>query len=753
MRPIPLTLLIGVAVGLSISGLTPIGFGVAPHDQRAVPPLELAQSTPGHSLRVKLAHPTQLDEPAASASNYYWGNVTTTSGPQPPAKSIGGLVYDAHDQYLLWFGGYGIGGLTNQTWIYQNGSWSNLTPTLTTSPPPGMAMGMTYDASDGYVLLFGGGFSYPYSYTWKFESGRWSNITAQISGQPPARSYPGMAYDSTDGYVVMFGGWSGTADRNDTWTYHSGMWRHLVPARSPSPRLHMSMVDDRPDQSVLLVGGQNQTSVLTDTWAFSGGNWTEVNTTFPAPVASFDGLVETPDSSVLGLSCGYASPAVRCPYIYSYSAGTWTNVTPPDAVAGPPQWGRLSANPATGGVMSWGVYADSNLSETWLTLGALTVTLVATPTNTTVGQPLNISAVVAGSVPPYEFAYTGLPTGCTSANAARLVCLPTGPGNFSVAVAVIDGAGRSAAGSLLISVVPAPAIGLTSSSRAIDVNQTVRFTAAPSWNLAISSYEWTGMPPGCLGLNSSEVSCDPTAPGVYAVEVIALESTGQAIGSPPMAFEVNPLPTLTVWAAGLTGIAPLLTNLSAFESGGTPPVSLQWTFSDGFAAVGARVSHSFVNPGNYSLSVTAADSTGATATSSPFGVRVAAPMTVSIDGPSNRQASPGALWWNSTVAGGFPPYEIEWSFGDGSSGAGADSVHSYPQPGNYSVMVVAVDSEGNVADSVGQVSVLELPHGPTQSPSAASSISAQDAAVLGGLIGVVAGAAGVALAVRWRRRR
>lgn len=685
-----------------------------------------------------------------------WGNVTATSVLQPPAKDLGGLVYDARDGYMLWFGGYGVGGITNQTWAYENGSWTDLTPSLASAPPVvvGMAMGLTYDASDGYVLLFGGGFSTPYNATWKFEAGAWANITSEVTGHPPARSYPGMAYDTSAQDVVMFGGWSGSKALGDTWTYHAGVWRDVTPAISPSARLFPLLADDPTDGGVLLTGGEpNGGAQLNETWSYSAGRWNESSARLPSSAGWFEGTVGSANSSVLGFGCGQSMQPSACPYIYAYSAGSWINLSPSAPLFGPPPDGRLSAYPPTGGVMSWGGDSrGSPVSATWLTLGPFRAAISSAPGRLAVGAPLNLTVTEAGGVSPFAYAYSGLPSGCASADTAQLTCTPSGTGNFSIVVSVRDGAGRIATNTTSVAVTPLPSLYLAGSERTIDVNQSVQFIAAPSWGMNPYEFVWQGLPPGCPVTGVDKVSCRPTTPGAYSVEVTALQAGGPSVTSLPSTLLVNPAPNVTVSATGWAGLAPFSPELSAFVAGGTAPVTIHWIFSDGFASDGPRVQHSLAAPGTYSVQATVQDAAGETATSATMNLTVASALTVAIEGSALRESPVGPIWWNATAAGGFPPYQFAWSFGDSANGTGANALHNYAQPGNYSAVVLVEDSQGNVVDAVGQVNLLALSPATPNHPPAVSSFPVAAAATLGALAGAVVGAVSVALALRRRRR-
>ncbi len=178
-----------------------------------------------------------------SPSRVNWTRLCESCGPN--ARIDDEMTYDAADGYVLLFGGAGGTASTaqwyNDTWAFKGGNWTQLHPR--TSPPTLLDAGMVYDAADGYVVLFGGAgatkVNYEVSnYTWKFNGGEWTNITSIPS--PPQCNRPNMAYDAADGYVVLFSGWNPNV---------------VTPVNNTTE----------------FIGGD-----LRDTWKFSGGRWTNI---------------------------------------------------------------------------------------------------------------------------------------------------------------------------------------------------------------------------------------------------------------------------------------------------------------------------------------------------------------------------------------------------------------------------------------------------------------------------------------------
>ncbi|MCI4369353.1 MAG: kelch repeat-containing protein, partial [Thermoplasmata archaeon] len=141
--------------------------------------------------------------PLSSTGSKGWTNVT--GGANGPTGGFGGagMTFDPPDNETVLFGGlegpaYGAAYSfpVNSTYLYRGGNWSGLTGT---APSARWAIvdDLTYDAKDGYVLLFGGrDGNAGLSDTWKFSGGNWTDLTSNISTSPPGRYAASMTYDA-----------------------------------------------------------------------------------------------------------------------------------------------------------------------------------------------------------------------------------------------------------------------------------------------------------------------------------------------------------------------------------------------------------------------------------------------------------------------------------------------------------------------------------------------------------------------------
>jgi Putative Ig domain len=83
---------------------------------------------------------------------------------------------------------------------------------------------------------------------------------------------------------------------------------------------------------------------------------------------------------------------------------------------------------------------------------ALSVSLVVLPNSVFTGSVTWLDASASGGTEPYTYAYTGLPSGCTTANTSALSCTPETSGTYNVTVTVTDGGGSHAAASAKLDV-------------------------------------------------------------------------------------------------------------------------------------------------------------------------------------------------------------------------------------------------------------------------------------------------------------
>ena len=317
-----------------------------------------------------------------------WNYIPT--GASPGARSNGSIAYDDADHYAVLFGGTSSATGLGDTWTWSVASspWTPLEITGT-RPSPRIFGSMTYDAADGYVILFGGVSDFTFSNavqlhdTWKFLAGTWTNITS-TSGVPcfqPCPRFGGyfqMAYDAADGYVVMPSGDS----VGSTWVFRAGGWTNInlgcTKTTCPSFRYHYSVTYDAADQSVLLFGGMNGSSTppqpLSDTWEFHAGVWTKVMTpTQPSPPRAHAAMAyDSADGYAILFGGDFqisSSSFKMFGDTWKFAGGTWTNITTANGPA-PRTVSTMTYDAADGYVLLVdGSNYMGNFGDTWKFIG------------------------------------------------------------------------------------------------------------------------------------------------------------------------------------------------------------------------------------------------------------------------------------------------------------------------------------------------------------------------------------------------
>ena len=254
--------------------------------------------TPGTRTWVRLPAQTQATSlEYGQESVVGWRNASTESNISPPARydANGGMVYDPIDGYILLFGGVNATGYElNDTWTYQQGSWTQLHPKL--APQAREYTSIAWDAIDGFAVLFGGwGAGFAYNDTWSFVHGNWTELHPTTS--PSARWEESMAWDSGGGYVLLFGGCSADVQVNDTWSFSGGNWTEIQASSPPHGREAAGMAYDPTEGYMVLYGGLYWTTIvvpLNDTWAFNEGTWTPVEPMVSPGVRYSEGMVYDP---------------------------------------------------------------------------------------------------------------------------------------------------------------------------------------------------------------------------------------------------------------------------------------------------------------------------------------------------------------------------------------------------------------------------------------------------------------------------
>jgi hypothetical protein len=169
------------------------------------------------------------------------------------------------------------------------------------------------------------------------------------------------------------------------------------------------------------------------------------------------------------------------------------------------------------------------------------------------------------------------------------------------------------------------------------------------------SYAWTGLPPGCSSLNTSELYCLPAEPGNYSVGVTESDHQGGSVSETPVPLVVlPPLLLNSLQASAQSVVAGTSVRFDAEVGGGTTPYTFAWAgLPAGCASpTTSSVSCTFPATGTSWVTVVATDAAGSTIAGSVQVVVVGAPAGPALPSFDLLAAAVGAvavanvvIWW------------------------------------------------------------------------------------------------------------
>ncbi|MCI4366319.1 MAG: hypothetical protein L3K08_01060 [Thermoplasmata archaeon] len=660
-----------------------------------------------------------------------WTNLSANATNPPSGRILGSMVWDAYDGYVLLFGGCSAytcnGGMDGDTWAFQNGQWVQLNPS--NSPSARAISATAYDPADHEVVLFGGLGSTPAAGcapscvatndTWTFSGGQWTNLTPNLTVSPSGRYRAAMTYDAADGYVVMFGGTTSSAVTgsalNDTWTFVNQKWKQITPKGHPVPRFRADMAYDAADGYAVLFGGCQfiaaNPCATSQTWTYLNLVWTNETkneSSSPNPRVYFGIAYDGRDGALLLVDGGATSGGPPVGGTWSFVLGQWKNLSSGLTIAPAIRAEvMLAPDPVDNSTLFFGGYNGTPLnptlpllSDTWGFGAPVYANAHLSPRTIDLHQSAALKVYAEANARPVGFWYSSLPSPCASANSSALSCAPGFIGSYRLRVAVNDSLGDSANASVNLSVVPDPSVssyGVVPNT--VTSGSMVNISVAATGGAVPYHYGYQHLPGGCGTVDRNYLDCSPSAAGTYTIEVQVTDAAAYSIFD-NTSLRVNPRPGVTQFVAEPPVIdlgQSTVLNLSV--ANGTGPFTYQYSgLPNGCAS--ANTSALTCTPkrtGPWSVFGEATDAFGYS-TNSTAALTVNAKLAIFDFGLSSGGVidvgKSVELWLNATS--GTAPYSyFYYGLPTGCVSSNASSVLCTPAgPGNSTIT-------GNVTDGVG----------------------------------------------------
>jgi hypothetical protein len=205
----------------------------------------------------------------------------------PPSRSTQAMVYDSTRHRIVLFGGRqekqtlddnATYGFLNDTWVYQNGDWTQLQ--TANAPSPRFFSSAIYDKTRDRIVLVGGNVAggtvelgTPVFDTWEFDGTDWT----RVSNGSPEVTKPLLAYDESRNQTIALG----VNDKLETQMYlydpAAHTWAKQTPAKLPTCVNEGALVYNRDRAKVQVVGGlcSGTQDGIEEVYEWDGTTWTK----------------------------------------------------------------------------------------------------------------------------------------------------------------------------------------------------------------------------------------------------------------------------------------------------------------------------------------------------------------------------------------------------------------------------------------------------------------------------------------------
>jgi YVTN family beta-propeller protein len=194
------------------------------------------------------------------------------------------------------------------------------------------------------------------------------------------------------------------------------------------------------------------------------------------------------------------------------------------------------------------------------------------------GQSVQYSLSWSGGVLPISMSYFGLPAGCPTPTYPTWTCTPTAAGSYVVTVLANDSDAVLASATAPLTVYAALHVAVvTTTPNSPFVGQHLEIGSTVVGGMGPYGYLYSGLPPGCVSANVSVLTCTPSAPGNFTVNVSASDALGElATGTEALVVENDPVLSTSVVSVPQDPAPGQSLSIVVSVTGGLPPFSFSF---------------------------------------------------------------------------------------------------------------------------------------------------------------------------------
>lgn len=263
---------------------------------------------------------------------------------------------------------------------------------------------------------------------------------------------------------------------------------------------------------------------------------------------------------------------------------------------------------------------------------------------------------------------------------------------FNSRLIVIDSFGCADTAFQAIYITPGPTAGFVADDSLGCPPMPVVFTG--NTGMGIVSYAWD-FGDGNTG-TGNPVNHTYAASGTYSVQLIVTDTLGCSDTLIKPNYIIIDPPTADFNANNTSGCPPLNVTFTDNSTSTYPISSYDWDFGDGNTGTGNPVSHTYQNPGTYTVTLIIEDSVGCRDT-------IVKPNYITVFPTPNAGffifdtigCNPYTIQLQDTSTTSGPAItNWDWDFGDGNTSTLQNPSNGYQNPGNYTIELIVTDING-----------------------------------------------------------